>query len=117
MSSGEVDSFGHKYIAGSARALEQLTRDKIDCKVRAIELSLMQRAAAHIASETDIQESVMLGLKAFNCAVEGETGKMAAIRRLSDDPYRVEFISVPVSEVANHEKTVPLDWITPSEMM
>lgn len=114
MSSGEVDSFGHKYIAGSARALEQLTRDKIDCKVRAIELSLMQRAAAHIASETDIQESVMLGLKAFNCAVEGETGKMAAIRRLSDDPYRVEFISVPVSEVANHEKTVPLDWITPS---
>jgi 6-phosphofructokinase 1 len=56
----------------------------------------------------------MLGLKAFNCAVEGETGKMAAIRRLSDDPYRVEFISVPVSEVANHEKTVPLDWITPS---
>lgn len=113
MSSGAVDNFGHKYIAGSARALEQLIREKIGCKVRAIELNLMQRAAAHIASETDIVESVMLGQKAFTCAVNGETGKMAAIKRLSDNPYRVEFTSVPVSEVANHEKVVPMEWITP----
>lgn len=113
MSSGAVDNFGHKYIAGAARALEQLVREKIGCKVRSVELNLMQRAAAHIASETDIIESTMLGQKALNCAVSGETGKMAAIKRISDDPYRVEFISVPVSEVANHEKTVPLNWITP----
>ena len=113
MSSGAVDNFGHKYIAGSARALEQLVRNEIGCKVRAIELNLMQRAAAHIASETDITESIMLGQKAFNCAVNGETGKMAAIKRLSDAPYRVEFVSVPVGEVANHEKVVPMEWITP----
>lgn len=113
MSSGAVDNFGHKYIAGAARALEQLIRKEIGCKVRSIELNLMQRAAAHIASETDIIESVMIGQKAFDCVVNGETGKMAAIKRLSDDPYHVEFISVPVSEVANHEKTVPLNWITP----
>lgn len=113
MSSGAVDNFGHKYIAGSARALEQLVREKIGCKVRAIELSLMQRAAAHIASETDIMESIVLGQKAFDCAVNGETGKMAAIKRISNDPYLVEFTSVPVGEVANHEKVVPIDWITP----
>lgn len=112
-SSGAVDNFGHKYIAGAARALEQLIRDKIGCKVRAVELNLMQRSAAHIASETDIMESLMLGQKAFNGAVNGETGKMAAIKRLSNEPYRVEFVLVPVSEVANHEQTVPLDWITP----
>ena len=38
---------------------------------------------------------------------------MAAIKRLSNKPYRVEFVSVPVNEVANHEKVVPLEWITP----
>lgn len=113
MSSGAVDNFGHKYIAGAARALEQLVREKIGCKVRAVELNLMQRAAAHIASETDIVESVMLGQKAFDCVVNGVTGKMAAIKRLSNDPYRVEFTAVPVGEVANHEKIVPMDWITP----
>lgn len=112
ISSGAVDNFGHKYIAGAARALEQLVRNEIGCKVRSIELNLMQRSAAHIASETDIIESLMLGQKALSCALDGETGKMAAIKRLSDLPYRVEFISVPVNEVANHEKTVPMEWIT-----
>jgi 6-phosphofructokinase 1 len=113
ISSGAVDNFGHKYIAGSARALEQLVRNEIGCKVRAIELNLMQRAAAHIASETDIIESQMLGQKAFDCVVNGVTGKMAAIHRLGDNPYQVEFTAVDVSQVANHEKTVPTDWITP----
>lgn len=112
-SSGAVDNFGHKYIAGAARALEQLIRNEIGCKCRSIELNLMQRSAAHIASETDIIESLMLGQKALMCALDGETGKMAAIKRLSDKPYRVEFVSVPVNEVANHEKIVPMDWITP----
>lgn len=113
ISSGAVDNFGHKYIAGSARALEQLVRNEIGCKVRAVELNLMQRAAAHIASETDIMESLMLGQKAFNGAVNGETAKMAAIKRLSNNPYRVEFVLVPVGEVANHEQVIPMDWITP----
>ncbi|MDF2541254.1 MAG: hypothetical protein K0S47_972 [Herbinix sp.] len=114
VSTGAVDNFGHKYIAGAARALEQMIRNEIGCKVRSVELNLMQRAAAHIASETDIIESSMLGQKALRCALDGETGRMAAIRRISDKPYRVEFISVPVNEVANHEKVVPMEWITAS---
>ncbi len=113
MANGAVDNFGHKYIAGAGRALEQLVRHEIGCKVRSVELNLMQRSAAHIASETDIIESLMLGQKALSCALDGETGRMAAIQRLSDEPYRVEFTSVPVHEVANHEKIVPLGWITP----
>ncbi len=111
MSSGAVDNFGHKYIAGAARALEQMVREEIGCKTRSVELNLMQRAAAHIASETDIVESQMLGQKALGLALDGETGKMAAIKRISDKPYLVEFVPVPVNEVANHEKIVPMNWI------
>ena len=58
------DQFGHSYIAGSAKVLEELVRDRIGCKVRAIELNLMQRCAAHLASATDLEESRMLGMKA-----------------------------------------------------
>lgn len=112
-SSGAIDNFGHKYIAGAARALERLVRREIGCKVRSVELNLMQRSAAHIASETDILESKLLGETALNCALEGESGKMASIRRISNTPYQVEYILVPVSEVANHEKVVPAEWITP----
>ena len=106
------DQFGHSYIAGSAKVLEELVRDRIGCKVRSIELNLMQRCAAHLASATDLEESRMLGMKACQCALEKQGGQMASIRRISADPYRVEYTSVPVSEVANKEKKVALPWIT-----
>ena len=55
--SGAVDVFGHKYLAGAGKVLEDLVKSNIGCKVRSIELSLPQRCAAHIASKTDIDES------------------------------------------------------------
>ena len=36
---------------------------------------------------------------------------MSAIYRMSDQPYRTEFTSVPVSEVANRAKEVPREMI------
>lgn len=107
MQTDSTDVFGHRYIAGTGRVLEDTVRKEIGCKVRSIELNLMQRCAAHIASETDLNESKMLGMKAFQCAFEGRSGEMASINRICSSPYTVEYTSVPVSKVANHEKTVP----------
>lgn len=87
--SGAVDVFGHSYIAGAARVLEQVVRERIGCKVRSVELNLMQRCAGHVASATDIAESKMLGLHAFQCAIEGMTGVMAAIIRTNSNPYEI----------------------------
>ncbi len=109
--SDTADVFGHKYIAGTGRVLEDVVRREIGCKVRSIELNLMQRCSAHIASETDLNESKMLGMKAFQCAFEGRSGEMASIHRTCSNPYTVEYTSVPVSSVANREKTVPLHMI------
>lgn len=108
---GDFDVFGHKYIAGAGRMLENLVRNRIGCKVRSIELNLMQRSAAHIASATDLSESRMLGMKALQCAIEGTSGEMASIRRKSSTPYDIEFISVSVSKVANYEKKIPPELI------
>ena len=91
-----------------------MVQEKLGCKVRSIELNLMQRCAAHIASAVDIEESRMLGMKACQCALEGSSGRMAAVIRKTDVPYVVEFKTVPISEVANAEKKVPSDWITDS---
>lgn len=109
--SGAVDTFGHSYIAGSACVLEEAVRSRIGCKVRSIELNLMQRCAAHVASQTDIQESRMLGMTACHLALEGKTGLMAAVERISDEPYQVRFTGIPVRSVANQEKKVPEDYI------
>lgn len=109
--SGQVDNFGHKYIAGAARSLEEMIRNEIGCKVRSIELNLMQRAAGHIASQTDLEESYMLGSKAVTAMLEGKTGEMSAIRRLPTNDYKIETFSIPIEQIANHEKKIPLSWI------
>lgn len=109
--SGAVDAFGHSYIAGSVKVLEEMVRQQIGCKVRSIELNLMQRCAGHISSATDIEESKMLGLKAYQCAIDGESGMMAAIIRKNDKPYEIEYTAIPVCQVSNEEKKVPASYI------
>ena len=109
-----LDAFGHTYISGAAKVLENLIQNEIGCKVRSIELNLMQRCAGHLASDVDIQESKMLGIKACQAALNGENGKMAAIVRRNDDPYEVTYEIIPVFLAANKVKTVPDDFIDQS---
>ncbi|KZL88994.1 6-phosphofructokinase [Clostridium magnum] len=110
------DNFGHKYIAGAGRVLENLVREKIGCKVRSIELNLMQRSAGHIASQVDLNEAKMTGRKAVQCLLEGVTGEFISIVRKCSEPYTIEYKSVPISKVANKEKKVPANFITASGM-
>ncbi len=107
-----VDEFGHGYLAGVGQILTEIIKDRIGCKVRAVELSLMQRCASHIASATDIEESRMLGMKAVSAALEGKSGVMVTLVRREGEEYAIDFDSIDISEVANQEKTVPLSWIT-----
>lgn len=109
--SGAVDAFGHKYLAGTAKFLTDVVKERIGCKVRAIELNLMQRCAAHIASETDIEESKALGAAAVMAALDGKSGEMTIIRRKDTKGYETEISTVDIALVANGEKTVPREWI------
>ncbi|MBR2927297.1 MAG: 6-phosphofructokinase [Clostridia bacterium] len=103
---GATDAFGHAYLAGTAKTLELTVREKIGCKVRSIELNLPQRCAAHLASETDLTESVTVGRGAVRAAGEGVTGCMMTFIRTSEDPYTVEVGHSDVSKIANQIRTV-----------
>ncbi|MBE6885483.1 MAG: 6-phosphofructokinase [Oscillospiraceae bacterium] len=109
--SGAVDAFGHKYLAGIAKYLESVVRDRIGCKARGIELNLPQRCAAHILSATDVEESRMQGAAAAERAISGFSGEMAAVKRISSKPYRTEITTVPIEQVANEVSSVPRSWI------
>ena len=114
---GQLDAFGHKAVlSGTSRYLADLIRVRLGCKTRAIEFSTLQRCASHLASRTDITEAYQVGGAAAEAAFRGETGKMCGIRRISDLPYRTETELVDVAAVANREKAVPLEWITPDGM-
>ena len=109
--SSTVDMFGHKALSGVCKALESLVRGQIGCKVRAIDLSLMQRSAAHLVSANDQMEARMLGATAMDRALRGISAQVPVLRRVSSDPYLVEYDCVPVEMVANLEKAVPREWI------
>lgn len=112
MKSGKEDAFGHKYLSGIGKYLEQAVTDQIGCKVRSVELNILQRCAGYMLSETDIIESRNLGAFAAVSAIRGESGKMSAIKRLPGENYQVDIVLADLSKIANVEKTVPLEWIT-----
>ncbi len=106
-----VDAFGHKQLGGTASVLATYLKEQIGCKVRGIELSLMQRCAAHLASQTDVDESFLAGQTAVRCAVDGITDFMVGFQRPETGPYKCEIKLVPLADVANTEKRVPREWI------
>ena len=107
-----VDNFGHEYLSGIGKTLEQLVKENIGCKVRSIELNVMQRCSSHIASLTDINEAAQIGSAAVEAAMNGESGKMMVFHRISNNPYRVEILSSDINGIANKEKKFPTEWIS-----
>ncbi|MBR4979394.1 MAG: 6-phosphofructokinase [Clostridia bacterium] len=111
--SGAVDTFGHAYLSGTGKYLENLVREKIGCKCRSIELNLMQRCSSHIASKTDIDESVTIGKAAAKAAEEGKSGRMMAFLRDENSPeYKISITDVDISKAANLVKSIPAEFIS-----
>ncbi|NLD59087.1 MAG: 6-phosphofructokinase, partial [Clostridiales bacterium] len=109
------DSFGHAQLGGLASFLANYIKAKTGAKVRGIELSLLQRCAAHIASKTDIEESFMAGKAAVENAVAGATDKMVGFeRKYVNGKYACETKLFDLTIVANAEKKVPREWINES---
>ena len=109
--SGVVDAFGHRYLSGVGKYLESLVREKIGCKVRSIELNVLQRCSSHLMSATDVREARKIGSYAIRFALQGHTGVMMVFERVSNRPYMVRIGCKPVSEIANREQLVPREWI------
>ena len=107
-----VDAFGHKALTGTARFLANTVARRLDTKTRCIELSTLQRCAGHLTSRTDITEAYQVGGAAAKAAFEGHTGEMVALDRISNAPYQCTTSLHPISEVANLEKKVPLEWVS-----
>ena len=107
-----TDGFGHAQLGGLATMLAEVLKERTGAKVRGIELSLLQRCGAHLASKTDVDEAFGAGQEAVKQAVSGTTGKMVAFEReYIDGKYHCKMVLLPLESVANFEKKVPVEWI------
>lgn len=107
-----VDTFGHQQLSGAGKALEHLVKEKLGVKVRSVEVNVLQRCAAHLASKTDLEESAMLGSHAVTFSEQGVTASMVVLNRTSNAPYTVTYDYAEIKNIANEAKSVPTEWIS-----
>ncbi len=106
------DAFGHTQLGGAANYIKELIEREVKVKARFAIPSTIQRNGIHFASKTDSDEAYMVGQRAVQHAIEGVTGKMVTLERVSNDPYKCETGLIELSKVANGEKYFPKEWIS-----
>ncbi len=107
------DTFGHAQLGGAANALKNIIEDSgLTKRIKVLELSTLQRSAAHLASPIDIDEAYTLGANALVMAKNGETGRVSILKRIANDPYEVMYTSTAAENIANHVKFMDKSMIT-----
>lgn len=108
---GGKDAFGHVQLGGVGPAIAQRVKDKLGYKQHWAVPDYLQRSARHLASKTDVDHAWAVGEAAVKFALAGRNAVMPVIVRTSDAPYRWKIEAAPLSKVANHEKTLPKNFI------
>jgi 6-phosphofructokinase 1 len=100
--------------ANLGHTLAQLITTRLKVRARAEKPGLLGRSCAALASPVDREEAHMCGRAAVKAAIAGESGKMVAIRRESETPYRSATGLASFSELTH--RTVPLEWISEDDI-
>jgi 6-phosphofructokinase 1 len=109
---GTRDAFGHAQLGGVGPMIAGIVKDNLKLKYHWAVADYLQRAARHVASKTDVEQSYAVGRAAVLMALAGKNAVMPAITRVSDKPYRWKITEAPLEKVANVEKMLPTDFIT-----
>ncbi len=109
---GTRDSFGHAQLGGAAPIVANMIKDALGYKFHWAVADYLQRAARHLSSESDVEQAYALGQAAVEKALEGKNSIMPTVVRESSNPYQWSIGEAPLSEVANVEKMMPMDFIT-----
>ena len=109
---GTRDAFGHAQLGGAAPVVANMLKDALGHKFHWAVADYLQRAARHLASESDVAQAYALGQAAVEFAIKGQNSIMPTVVRKSSDPYVWEIGKASLSEVANVEKMMPKEFIT-----
>ena len=109
---GLRDAFGHAQLGGVAPVVAGMLKQGLDLKYHWGVADYLQRAARHIASKTDVEQSYAVGKAAVELAVSGRNSVMPTVVRKSNRPYKWSVGVAPLDKVANAEKMMPRDFIS-----
>ncbi len=113
--SKSVDAFGHPQLSGAGDCLKNMIEHELGIKARANTMGTMQRAAMHMASQTDLDEAYMVGAQAVKYALNGDNGVMVTLERADSRHYSSFCGKIGLEKVANIEKKFPLSWLNEAQ--
>ncbi|MBK1734397.1 6-phosphofructokinase [Halorhodospira abdelmalekii] len=107
------DVYAYTQLGGVAPRLAELIRAETGHKLHWSVVDYVQRAARHLASRVDVEQAYAVGRAAVEGVVAGQHSFVPMIRRLSNVPYRWSIEPVPLEAVANIERGMPEEHISP----
>lgn len=110
--SGIRDAFGHAQLGGVAPMLAQMVKAELGYKNHWAVADYLQRAARHVASQTDVDQAYAVGKAAVKLALQGKNAVMPTIVRETGSRYRWRIGEAALSRVANREKKMPKQFIS-----
>jgi 6-phosphofructokinase 1 len=108
---GTRDAFGHAQLGGVAPVVAAIVKEKLGYKYHWAVSDYLQRSARHVASRTDVEQAYAVGEAAVELALQGKSGVMPVIKRVSNNPYRWKIGETTLGRVANREKKMPRNYI------
>ena len=109
---GTRDAFGHAQLGGAAPVIANMIKDATGHKFHWAVADYLQRAARHLASESDVQQAYAMGKAGVEFALAGDRAIMPTVVRTSNAPYAWEIGKAALADVANVEKFMPRDFIS-----
>ena len=110
---GSSDAFGHTQLGGVGPLIAQIVKTKLGYKFHWAVPDYLQRSARHLASKVDAEQAYAVGKAAVEYALAGDNGVMPIIKRVSTTPFKWKIVKAPIDKIANIEKKLPPNFITP----
>lgn len=99
------------YFGDVSAHLARLVIERLGYKARSEKPGLLGRASIAWQSDVDREEAVACGREAVRAALEGDSGKMVGIERVSTEPYEAHLVRIPIEQVMLEERTLPDEYV------
>jgi len=100
------------YFGDVSSHLANIIIKNLGIKARGEKPGILNRCAAAQVSHVDVQEAENFGREAARIALDKLGGVMVGLKRLSSNPYKVELIHIPLTEVMKKERLFPGEFMS-----